>query len=82
MNRTVDAWKCHKEKLFNTEFSKFPWDHQNLQVVEAVSDQTIKNWERNGIKTCKMKKSEAAEFSGIVAKMLMAAGETDIQMIN
>lgn len=29
-----------------------------------------------------MKKSEAAEFSGIVEKMLMAAGETDIQMIN
>lgn len=43
MNRTMDAWKCHKEKLFNTEFSKFPWDHQNLQVAEAVSDQTIKN---------------------------------------
>ena len=63
----------------NTEFS---WDRENLEVPEAVSGPAIiieKEMVRDAVS--KKKQGKAARPSGVIAEMLKAAAQTDIEMI-
>ncbi len=73
------AWKEHYERLLNIEF---PWDCDNLPVVDPVSGPPIQVTVEMVLEAIgKMKSNKAAGPSGVVAEMLKAAGDSGVYVV-
>ena len=73
------AWKEHYKKLLNVEF---PWDRDSLPAVDPIDGPPVLVTADMVSKAIgKMKLGKAAGPSGVVAEMLLSAGDSGVNMV-
>ena len=73
-DKLMEVWRAHYDKISNEEF---PWDRNSLTHVGPVCGPSEKiSASKVGVAIGKMRQGKSAGPTGVVAKMLKAAGET------